>query len=243
MLLLIIQLFFSFSSVKAKEASFNFNFSTGYDGWIGDFADYFVGQEAFFELAWGWSNIPQRLPVEEQLKGMFLSGNNHSDDLVMFIKRQLEGLKPNTTYDLTFFVTIQDNIPPGQFGIGGSPGESVYVKVGGSKKQPVKVAEGPIYRLNVDIGFQSNGGKNAIVVGNLANPLVNPDDPQYEPKSLTNEIPLRVKTDQKGRLWVFVGTDSAFEGSTLYYISNISVIAKRAHQGHLCKCGEVENKF
>ena len=225
-MLLIVQLFFSFSSLKSKEL--NFTFSTGNQKWVGDFADYDVGQEAFFELAWGWSNIPVNLPVEDQPKGMFLSGNNHSDSLFMFIKRQIEGLKPHTTYSLTFFVTIQDNIPPGQMGIGGSPGESVTFKVGASKKEPKKVAKCSFYNLNVDKGSQSEGGKNAIAIGSLANPLVNPLDPQYEPKSFVNETPLKVKTDNKGRLWLFVGTNSGFEGSTLYYISHISIMAKPA---------------
>lgn len=228
-LLALVQLFFSFSLISSETLNFDFTFSTSNDGWVGDFADYEVGQESFFELAWGWSNIPQNLPPEDQLKGMFLSGNNHSDDLFMFIKRQINGLKPNTCYELTFLVNIQDNIPPGQFGIGGSPGESVFFKVGASKIEPEKVAKGPIYRLNVDKGNQSQGGKNAIVVGNLANPLVDPDNPQYEPKSFMNEIPLKVRTDHLGRLWLFVGTDSGFEGSTIYYIDHISVSAKPIH--------------
>jgi hypothetical protein len=229
-LLLIVQIFFSFSSLKAQELNFDFNFSIGNEEWVGDFADYDVGQESSFELAWGWSNIPVNASVEEQPKGMFLSGNNHSDNLFMFIKRQIEGLKPNTTYDLTFLVTIQDNIPPEQFGIGGSPGECVFFKVGASKREPKKIAKGSMYELNVNKGFQAEEGKHALVVGDLANPLVNPDDPHYEAKNFVNEIPLKVKTDSEGRLWLFVGTDSGFEGPTLYYFSKISVLAKPAER-------------
>ena len=217
--------FFIFISVESKE--FNYFFTKGHEEWNGDFGDYNVGEEAFFELAWGWSNIPKQLPIDEQPKGIFLSGNNHSDDLFMFIKRKIKGLRPNTKYDLFFLVTIEDNIYPGQIGVGGSPGESVYFKVGASKKEPKKVADGSIYRLNVDIGEQSQSGKNTLVVGDLANPLVDPMDPQYEPKTFTNTIPLKAKTDSHGHLWIFVGTDSAFEGPTLYYISQVSLIAKR----------------
>jgi hypothetical protein len=214
-------------------AEFSFDFSINHEGWVGDFVDYPPGEEAFFELGWGWFNLPTPLPLNGKTleKGMFLTGNNHSDDLFMFIKRQIEGLKPNTHYELTFVVTIENNVPPGEFGIGGSPGESVFFKVGASKQEPTKIIENGIYRLNVDKGNQAQGGKNAIVIGNLANPLVNPLNPTYEPKQFINTIPLKVKTDRKGRLWLFVGTDSGFEGPTNYYIAQIAVHAKRV-RGH-----------
>ncbi len=220
----------SFFQVEAQsQKTFKFNFGTDTQGWVGDFAEYFVGAEASFNLSWGWANLPTPLPNNE--KGIFLSGFNMSDDLTMFIKRQIRGLSPNTNYDLTFKITIETNIPPGIIGIGGSPGEGVFFKVGASRREPIKVpmqtVTGAIYRLNIDIGFQSQGGRNAIVIGNLANPAVNPLDPTFEPKILTNTKPFRARTDAQGRLWLFVGTDSGFEGSTLYYITKVCVKAKR----------------
>lgn len=220
----------SFFKAEAQESQkFNFNFETGTQGWEGDFADYPVGEEGFFELSWGWSNLPKPLP--NNVKGIFLTGVNRSDDLLMFIKKQIKGLARNAIYDLTFKITIENNIPPGQFGIGGSPGESVFFKVGASRREPIKVPTqtplGKFYRLNIDVGSQSQGGKNAIVIGNLANPLVDPMNPTFEPKVLTNTEPFRAKTDSQGRLWLFVGTDSGFEGRTLYYIADVCVKARR----------------
>ena len=225
--LLMISFFSSLFCLECAE-KFKFDFSIGNAGWVGDFADYPLGEEAFFDLSWGWANLPAVLQMGNQTltKGMFLSGNNHSDDLFMFLKRPIEGLKPNTVYQLRFFVTIENNIPPGQFGIGGAPGESVYFKVGASKIEPEKIDVNGMYRLNVDKGEQSQGGKNACVVGNLANPLVDPSNPHIEPKKFTNEKPLKIRSDHKGRLWLFVGTDSGFEGPTLYYIAKICVHAK-----------------
>lgn len=223
-------LIFASFDLEAKPTNFDFDFSVDNQGWQGDFADYPVEEEVFYELTWGWTTLSTVLPFNGQIltKGMFLTGNNHSDDLFMFIKRQIKGLKPHTHYDLTFNVLIENNIPPGTIGIGGSPGENVYFKVGASKRDPQKINVDGIYRMNVDKGEQSQGGQNAIVVGDLANPLVNPLNPQFEPKEVTNEgHPLRMKTDSKGRLWLFVGTDSGFEGSTLYYIAHITVKAKR----------------
>jgi hypothetical protein len=218
--------FICISCCEVHGKEFHYTFFKGTRGWEGDFADYPVGEENLFELSWGWSNLPAPIslfspPLKE---GIFLSGNNHSDDLFMFIKKQIKGLHPFTKYDLFFQVTIQNNIPPGQFGIGGSPGESVYFKVGASTIEPEKVGS-QFYRLNVDKGEQSQGGKNAMTVGDLANPLVDPNNPTYQPKQFSNAVPLTVRTDCRGRLWLFVGTDSGFEGPTLYYIAQIIVSA------------------
>lgn len=226
--LLLIPLCLSCSLLFSEQKTFCFEFSKGTRAWSGSFAEYNVGGEAFFELGWGWFNLPASLVVNGQTlsKGMLLTGNNHSDDLFMYIKRKVQGLKPNTEYELSFLVTIEDNIPPGGSGVGGAPGESVYFKVGASRKKPAKVTVGSLYRINLDIGFQSQGGKNAIVVGNLANPLVDPNNPTYQPKTFANTTPLKMRTDSKGQLWLFVGTDSGFEGPTHYYIASIKVVAK-----------------
>ena len=83
----------------------------------------------------------QELPIENGVltKGIFLSGNNHSDDLFMFIKRPIDKLMPNTDYNLSFHVTIESNVSQGEFGIGGSPGESVFFKVGLLRLNQIKL--------------------------------------------------------------------------------------------------------
>lgn len=230
---------FSFTFLQAEKETIEFIFSKNANGFVGDFADYPVGEEVFYNLAWGWTTLPKELPFEScqtLTKGLFLSGDNHSDNLFMFLRRRIDGLQPNTWYALKFSVTIEDNIPPGQVGIGGSPGEDVYFKVGASRKEPRKVDVDGFYFLNVDKGFQSNSGKDAITVGNLANPLVDPSNPQYFPKQFHNDTPLKVKTDPKGRLWIFVGTDSGFEGPTVYYVAEVTVTAKPLHLKRHPKC-------
>ncbi len=211
-----------------SDTTFEFNFSKDHQGWIADFSDYPVGAETFFELAWGWENLPNKIPLSVSpgdpskfTKGLYLSGNNHSDDLFMFIKHQIKGLKPNTLYQVAFDAILASRVPMDAVGIGGSPGESVFVKIGASTEEPNKVAIEGHYFLNVDKGNQSTGGKNAVVIGDLANPLVDPENPQYLPKPFIPGIPLEVQTDEKGQLWVFFGTDSGFEGTSKFYILSI----------------------
>lgn len=207
----------------------NFDFSKGHAGWTGDFADYPVDEEAFYELNWGWTSLPH--PMANNKKGIVLSGNNHSDDLLMFIKHRVTGLKPNTEYFIDYRVIIESNVPLRQMGIGGSPGESVYFKVGASTEEPVKQIVGDYYRINIDIGAQGLGGTNGIVIGDLANPAVDSDDPSFMPKEMNSGQNLKAKTDDKGRLWLLVGTDSGFEGFSLYYIANIAVNLKVIDSG------------
>lgn len=205
---------------------FDFDFEVNNHGWVGEFADYPVGEEAFYELNWAWTTLPAELPHQEKVlkKGLLLSGNNHSDDLFMFIKKPMTGLKPNTEYEVHFTVLMQNNIAAEQMGVGGSPGESVYFKVGASTMEPEKVDQEGFYHLNVNKGDQAQAGDNALMVGTIGNSLVDGSDPQFLPKEFVNEAPLSVKSDSEGKLWLFVGTDSAFESSTLYYIANITVL-------------------
>ena len=195
-----------------------FVFSGTFAGWKGDFTDYPVGAEQFYELAWGWENLP--LAVDGTLdKGLYLSGNNHSDDLFMFVKYAIQGLDPETTYIIHFAsVIIESDATAGRIGIGGAPGESVFFKVGASTQEPQKVDVGGFYLLNVDKGNQSQGGTNAVVIGNLANPSEG-----YQVKEFCADNALAITTDAHGKLWIFLGTDSGFEGLTKFYIARVDL--------------------
>jgi hypothetical protein len=211
-----------------QQKNIHYSFETGSDKWRGDFTDYPQGQEQFYELSWGWENLPaNQMTYPNQTlftKGIYLAGNNHSDDLFMYIKAPVSGLKPNTAYRVTLTVNLATNIPEGLSGIGGSPGESVTLKIGASTIEPEKVNHNGFYVLNVDKGNQENGGKNAVVVGNLANPLVDQRHPQFAIKQVNNlNNPIIVNADANGQVWVFLGTDSGFEGLSKYYIGDVNI--------------------
>ena len=194
-----------------------FIFSGNFNGWKGDFADYPVGAEQFYELAWGWENLP--LKIDELDKGLYLSGNNHSDDLFMFVKYPLEGLEPQTTYIIHFAsILIESHAPEGRIGIGGAPGESVFFKVGASSQEPQKVDTEGFYLLNVDKGNQSEGGANALVLGNIAS-----QSEEYQVKEFCADNAFAITTDAQGKLWIFLGTDSGFEGFTKFYIARVKL--------------------
>ncbi len=202
----------------------DFTFSSDTAGWEGDFSDYPVGGESFYELAWGWENLPTKLTEPESLeKGLFLSGNNHSDDLFMFVRRKMENLKPDTEYLLNLSVLIESNIPTDTFGVGGSEGESVYLKIGASTEKPEKIAVHGFYQLSVDKGDQSEGGKNSLVVGTLAHEEVDPHHRLYLPKLYAPKNLFVVKSNSQGEIWIFLGTDSGYESRTKFYIAQVTL--------------------
>lgn len=198
------------------------DFSTDQEGWVGDFADYPIGVDdsSFYELRFEYTDRPANLgPVQ---KAIMLSGNNHSDDLFMFIKKKVNGLQPNTEYNVVFEVELASNAEKNNVGVGGAPGESVYVKAGASIIEPKKIIDGNYYRLNIDKGNQSMDGDDMKVIGDIA---VESAEYNLITRSNSNQgAPFIVRSSSLGELWLIVGTDSGFEGVTTLYYTKINVV-------------------
>jgi hypothetical protein len=198
---------------------FYFDFADGTEGWTGDFADYPVGEEEFYELVFEHDTLP--LPLDQNQMAIKQSGNNHSDDLFMFMKRRVNGLEPNTVYYITFTVEFATNVPDETMGAGGSPGESVYVKAGASVTEPKKVVDDEnFYRMNIDKNNQAKNGEDMVVIGDFSNDT---DQAVYTLKTAANESPFGAETDENGDLWLIIGTDSGFEATTTIYYNTIKV--------------------
>ncbi len=201
------------------EAEFSFTFEDGAEGWTVGFADLPVDyDQSIFELDHGHRPLPNGL----EGSGIYVRGHNRSDDLFMFLKRQVGGLRKDAIYMVQASVDLATNVPANSFGIGGSPGTSVYVKAGASAVEPETAPDGNRHlRMNIDTGSQSKGGDAMVVLGNVAHPGV--AGREYRLKTLDNaDRPLKVQTDNEGRVWLIVGTDSGFEGLTALYYDRIS---------------------
>ncbi len=205
--------------------SFVYDLDTGNRGWQAGFADYPAADVAIYELESEWRALPAPLA---SMSGIFISGNNHSDDLFMYIKRRLTGLKANTRYALSFGVEFATNADSGCSGIGGAPGEGVVVKAGATEDEPeAEVAGGGMVRMNIDNGNQSADGSDAIVIGNIANTQTDCTDERYELKTLDNEAsPFEAFTGTDGTLWALFATDSGYEGTTGIYFTRLEIIAR-----------------
>ena len=106
-------------------------------------------------------------------------------------------------------------------GIGGSPGASVYVKIGASVDEPAAGSDGQVWlRMNTDKGNQANEGAEMLNAGNLEHPQVL--DAEYRIKSLDNAgRPIQVTADEDGNVWLITGVDSGFEGLTKIYVTGL----------------------
>lgn len=81
--------------------------------------------------------------------------------------------------------------------------------------------EGGMVVMNIDKGNQSQGGNDMVVIGNVGIPG---DEFSYTLIQRDNmQQPVRVRTDDSGNLWVIIGTDSGFEGTTTLYYNTVEV--------------------
>ncbi len=207
---------------------FSFTFDNGAEGWTVGFADLPADyDQSIYELDHGHRPLPDGL----QGSGIYVQGHNRSDDLFMFLKRRVEGLQPDAAYEVDVSVDLATNVSAGLVGIGGSPGESVFVKAGASDVEPATMEDNTGYlRMNIDKGNQSREGDAMFVLGNVAHPDVT--GREYRIKTLNNlGQPLTVETDAEGRVWLIVGTDSGFEGLTTLYYDRISYRLRLVDEG------------
>ncbi|WP_234734197.1 hypothetical protein [Tellurirhabdus bombi] len=199
----------------------NSDFKTSLEDWKVGYADFSaVHQDTVADFKHELKALPA--PLDTTKKSLMVSGYNRSDDLFMYLKKRVTGLRPNTDYKLAFEVEFASNYPTNSFGVGGSPGSSVYVKVGASGTEPKKVRENDDhYRMNIDKGNQASDGKDMITIGNVG---AGDDVEVYTLVKRNNlEKPFTAKTNANGELWVIVGTDSGFEAQSVFYYNKITV--------------------
>jgi hypothetical protein len=200
------------------------DFSNGKQGWSADISDYIKGMKSGLEFKSSLKSYPPNLSGSGE--AFYLKSRNISDDSFMFLKRKIDssfGLEPKTEYELQWQIEFASNAPSNCVGIGGPPGEAVYMKAGGSAVEPIVEYNdnSDRYHLNIDKSNQSSGGKNASVVGNIANGIgCEQSDGEYVRLNKSHVHPHPIRTDANGEMWLVFGTDSGFEGTTaLYYLS------------------------
>ncbi|MEJ8567214.1 hypothetical protein [Elongatibacter sediminis] len=198
------------------ESTVHFSMDAGPGQWTALFADYTVG--ALIEAEAEWTSLPAPLA---HLDGWFMAGTNVSDDLAMFLKTSVGGLQADTEYHVEMDVEYATNVQQGCAGIGGSPGESVYVKLGAADEEPMSLDVSGNLELNIDKGNQASGGANAVVAGNMANRQTDcSGEGEWQLKTATTaDTDFTARTDADGRLWLFCGTDSGFEGRSEIYVT------------------------
>ncbi|QGY43186.1 hypothetical protein GM418_05785 [Maribellus comscasis] len=216
-------LFFSCDEDENTPApqEFTYEFNSDTDGWTGGFADYPAGNDSFYEMLFEYTALPE--PLDHTKGALKISGNNHSDDLFMFVKRKISGLQSSTVYHVEFTVEFASNVADDSAGVGGSPGEGVYIKAGASTTEPrSETDESDWYRMNIDKANQAQSGADMIVIGDFSNDT---DTNEYALKTVSNSsTSFTVTSNENGEAWLIVGTDSAFEATTTIYFNQITFV-------------------
>jgi hypothetical protein len=198
--------------------SFNYDFETGNQGWTAGFSDYPSDYDdlSIYELASGIKSLPD----DQSKHAFYIAGHNRSDDLFMYLKTKVSGLQASTRYIANIKIDMLSREGDDCSGIGGSPGGSVYVKFGVADIEPKQDA----YYLNVDKGNQLAGGTNAHTLGNVAIPGKSCESNEFEAKVIpsTTENQLAFTSNADGSIWLFVGSDSGYEGFTELYYNNLT---------------------
>lgn len=218
-----------FAQPAPTTVSKSFDFRNGALGWQGGFADYPPGTDnGFYELKSEIRPLPSELNVNGT--GFFIQGNNHSDDLFMFLKRRLDssdGIVAGQAYQVTYTIVFASNAQSGCFGVGGSPGDSVVLGAGASPAEPqalMTASAGPSDFAFLRMNVEKNGGIAASGTGTIANGQpCNTSSSPYVSVQRTHQHTSPVNANARGELWLILGTDSGFEGRTALYYQQINV--------------------
>ena len=132
---------------------------------------------------------------------------------------------------MRFNITAASSAGSGCVGIGGSPGDSVYLKAGATPSAPrVELDSSNLYQVNFDKGQQSQSGAAASVAGTIGNGSSNcSESAPFRTLAWQHAHPEVVTSNEFGELWLVVGTDSAFEGKTTLYYQAIEAVLTPAN--------------
>ena len=195
-----------------------YDFNESKHSWDPFFTDYNIEQGEDMELTAEYRSLPEPLNTDES--GHFISAINRSDDVKMLYRKEVEGLEPNTTYNVGFDIHFATEVPSGCAGIGGPPGEAVRIIADASEIKPEPfVDDMDWYRLNIQHLNDSAEWYQRVQLGDIANSRECEDGYEYEIKELSSNVNhATVTSDENGRAWLMFGTRSGFEGQTdLYY--------------------------
>ena len=219
----------TFAQQTPAPVSVSFDFRDGSLGWEADFADYppATNKNDLYELRADIRSLPPELGVSGN--GFYIQGASRSDDLFMFIKRRLDssnGIVAGQTYQVNFTLVFASPTQSGCVGVGGAP--DIALKAGATPAEPIAILDkSPLFpwlRMNVGKGGQIYGDLAASTTGSTANGIPCGSQPaKYVSIQRNHQHTSLVNANSRGEIWLLIGTDSTFEGTTAIYYQRIDV--------------------
>jgi hypothetical protein len=195
-----------------------YSFAQNTDGWDVGFSDYTT-----LTKPTDVEQVHAVIPIPGASKALYMGATNLSDDLLLYTYRKVTGLLPNNSYIGQFTVTLASDAPAGCAGVGGSPGESVWLIGAVSRDKPENKQTREEFRLNISRGNQSTAGDSSDVIGTIG---VNGipctgNNRQAAIKTLGPSKWIPFTTDDTGSAWILVGLDSGFESYSRIWLQSV----------------------
>jgi hypothetical protein len=198
----------------------NFDFLESDQGWRHGFAEYPSGPDTvLYELKYAYTDQPSGSIITKP--SVMLSGRNLSKDLFMYLKRKITGLKPKTDYTVTFSVELASDFTTDLYASSGS----VYLKAGATPFEPKTLDDAGYFVMNIDKGTAADGsGQHMISLGDIATATNATGYTLVTRNNTMANSRYVAKTNADGELWLIVGTDSSYEGTTTVFYNRINVL-------------------
>ena len=195
----------------------DYDFNESDHGWQAGFADYPAGPDsALFELKYNYTDQVGLLTK----RSVMLQGNNRNRDLFMFIKKKVDGLEPNREYTITFSVELASSADALYTDSQGS----VYLKAGAVTTEPHSLIQGGDYVMNIDKGEAGQGGQDAISLGDIIAENKNSGLVLLTRNNTMANSRYIAETNDRGEIWLIIGTDSSMEGLTTLFYTRVNVV-------------------
>lgn len=193
-----------------------YEFNDGMEGWEAGFTDYPVSATPEADSIYLWqSEFVKSAPITGGRGAYRLSCDNVNGDVFMYIKAKIEGLAPNTNYNLVYSINLVSNAENSQ---------GLFLKAGASDLEPKKVIDDNYYVLNIDKGVDAAPGENAISFGEIGRPPVTDEKYYTVVKDNTSHYnPFIARTNSKGEMWVIIGADSTKPGPVEIYFTSVTL--------------------
>lgn len=204
----------------------DFRFCGDSEGWSGGFADLPPSalDDPAYDLRFGRAPLPPSTGLLGE--GLRIAGTDAGDGgLLLFLKREVTGLRPSTRYAAKFYLRFGTNAGRGCGRTTGWPsGDPLTAKVGAGPVEPQVRLEDGMLRLNLDVGDQVRAGADAVVLGSAGADGIGCTGRWHVVRALASrDAGFRARSDRDGNLWVFLGFDSGFQGRSELYLERIRV--------------------
>lgn len=193
------------------------DFQKDVNGWSAGYALYKDANKDSVKFVSGRNKLES--PLDTTHYGFKVQGRNDEDSLFLYAKKKVSGLNSSKTYLLYFSVDLASSYPDTANGAG----RLGNLKVGASANEPKEVRDTvtKYNRATIGKGLWNVDGNEMGILGNLSNTATTSG---YKLIGYNNNAkPVAIKPNAQGEIWLCVGADTRFKGTTTVFFDRIKV--------------------